>query len=710
MRSWPCFFGRKVYSRLDLCDLLLSQRCVALQLRRSVVELYTSPMSVGIGIISSRLHQEEPTFRVGRVFRANPPMPPKKKLRVRKVSRAQLKSRRKANNPGLRSEAALFSTFVKLKEGSQPTESGTLSIVHSHNHAGDDGYRCFLKYTDSADRKYGAVRLTLLDTLTVFLEKSLSDMLLPGEEARIRALVQGREQLASKPNRWANVGSQSSGAKRGSSSVSKDGVTPGDGLCEITDYQVQWYHQIYGLYRDNKEMSQLFQESSKRWKQTAVANGAEYHLWIADEIDTLVRTHFPQYLDKYTNMRYPVMKGDVGRNLVLFIYGGLYSDLDVWPNRGDYRQARFAVCSVPAGLSANEHAFLDMEVLMSTPGNPILLKWVDYMMSQIDAIDYTLPTSVYKSWRMRYIYQTTGPSAMNRFLNLKEMKNVEVTHISCNRFRDYNKLTWTQRQSYDVLTRISNSYYTDEFEHKTPVCAENVPLPSRDQRQIRLRSKSMVLAPVTFPKMARLNTDLGIGAPSHTPAAHELQVSDLWNALSTEPGEDGVPPNTYGPFGPEGDKPPAGPGGDESPALEQGVETEIPKHIQEKLEQAVAVAVATIKQELKEAKEQAKSFEASFNRTRMEVMTLRGEADQYKDTADLLRQDACLLTTILAYFSERQNCAGVQTLLQDMPEVLRTDILKRLPSHGRAPSRPRWSGLELKAVPMMGNTHRPRVP
>ena len=93
--------------------------------------------------------------------------------------------------------------------------------------------------------------------------------------------------------------------------------------------------------------------------------------------------------------------------------------------------------------------------------------------------DYNAEGSVWKQRRMRYIYHTTGLYAMRRFLNLPANRDYidnYMTSILCNRFEDYPNLTLAQRHAYDVLTRRSNSYFTDKFEIKVPVSTENVAL------------------------------------------------------------------------------------------------------------------------------------------------------------------------------------------------------------------------------------------
>ena len=54
----------------------------------------------------------------------------------------------------------------------------------------------------------------------------------------------------------------------------------------------------------------------------------EYHLWNGEEMDKLVETHFPEYLSIYKSFPYSVQRWDTIRYMILYLYGGVYADLD----------------------------------------------------------------------------------------------------------------------------------------------------------------------------------------------------------------------------------------------------------------------------------------------------------------------------------------------------------------------------------------------
>lgn len=68
-----------------------------------------------------------------------------------------------------------------------------------------------------------------------------------------------------------------------------------------------------------KILARTWREQNPSW---------EYHLWNGDEMDDLVKTHFPEYLSMYKSFPYNVQRWDSIRYMILHVYGGVYTDLD----------------------------------------------------------------------------------------------------------------------------------------------------------------------------------------------------------------------------------------------------------------------------------------------------------------------------------------------------------------------------------------------
>ena len=134
-----------------------------------------------------------------------------------------------------------------------------------------------------------------------------------------------------------------------------------------------------------------------------------------------------------------------------------------------------------------------MEVLVAEMGASFLLKWLKHMEAQIKERPYTNPASFWHTRRMRYIWNTTGPVSMTRFLEQPVNKGLlaRTLFLKMNWFKDEPKLTRQDRLQFEVITAESNSYFTKQHELIVPVGTETVALP-RVPTRFRTRAKSAV--------------------------------------------------------------------------------------------------------------------------------------------------------------------------------------------------------------------------
>lgn len=84
-------------------------------------------------------------------------------------------------------------------------------------------------------------------------------------------------------------------------------------------------HQVWEG-RTEPSMPARLQILARTWKEKNP--DWEYHLWNGEEMDKLVETHFPEYLSLYKSFPYSVQRWDTIRYMILYLYGGVYADLD----------------------------------------------------------------------------------------------------------------------------------------------------------------------------------------------------------------------------------------------------------------------------------------------------------------------------------------------------------------------------------------------
>ena len=259
-------------------------------------------------------------------------------------------------------------------------------------------------------------------------------------------------------------------------------------------------HQIYGLFRDGKSMPFLFQNSQLRWQEVARQMGAQYHLWSADEVDALLKEHFPQFWAMYKSVPFPVMRVDIARICILHHYGGMYIDLDVFPNCDSFAQVPLAVQKAytsgyktvksKSRSKEKQHpvyykvSSIDIEVLFANQCNPVLMRWLIFIRNQLAVRRYK-KNLVWAKRRIRYIHSTTGPECFKRFLRTPTNKALLRTlkYIPSNNFSHSQGLTRMEQSNFDVLTFQSNSYFGDKKAFQTPVGDGEGPLPVLDGSQ-----------------------------------------------------------------------------------------------------------------------------------------------------------------------------------------------------------------------------------
>ena len=105
---------------------------------------------------------------------------------------------------------------------------------------------------------------------------------------------------------------------------------------------------------------------------------------------------------------------------------------------------------------------LDMEVIIGSAGNKVFLDWLNYIREQIASKPYAEKSSFWHKARMRYVFNTTGPYAMRRFLKLPAnaftLQNVK--YLDCIYFKDAGSLNENRKRVIDVISYQSQSYFT----------------------------------------------------------------------------------------------------------------------------------------------------------------------------------------------------------------------------------------------------------
>ena len=425
---------------------------------------------------------------------------------------------------GIDAESHMFPMHAFLEKGVCRQRTGTVRIYPgkaksraSEGKRQRTGFRCALNYSpgtkDKTLRRWGSWASTVEESFEKFVAKH-SDLFVPNEAGRLRKLM------------------HSPGSSR---------ETP-----------VTTVHQIYGLFRDGRPMPPLFAKSSAAWKswcERLPASGdglpAKYILWDADMVDTLMRKHAPsEIMWLYRKPTYAIQRCDVARWMILYVYGGLYADLDTFPNRPSYQQVPLGIPKMPA-RSYKHGPEWEMEFIVATQGNSQL---IDIMLNQVVNYKARMHMKAYRTRPCRFVYHTTGPLALRRFINSNSISETVHSFVMNRPSPAFpaEKLYWDRpssqprinfsrnketAQGYEILTAFSMS--CDGKNHRDrktlvptpPLGEEDVDLPQVPMSpRKRLRRKSHAPIEPSCLKRLRLHQD-SKGLRLHTDCKFREQMA-----------------------------------------------------------------------------------------------------------------------------------------------------------------------------------------
>ena len=146
----------------------------------------------------------------------------------------------------------------------------------------------------------------------------------------------------------------------------------------------------------------------KHLKNSVKKNNYKYKFLNKKSCEKLIE-QYKNYKKMYYSVKYDIMKVDIIRFLILHKYGGLYADLDIFPKLKKLKD-KDLIISYKKGQK-REH--FEMEVVQSKKNNKFLLDFLDHVKKQIKEKN---KVKIYDTWKARYVYQTTGPYSLHRFL------------------------------------------------------------------------------------------------------------------------------------------------------------------------------------------------------------------------------------------------------------------------------------------------------
>jgi mannosyltransferase OCH1-like enzyme len=191
---------------------------------------------------------------------------------------------------------------------------------------------------------------------------------------------------------------------------------------------------------DNYHKSIIFNENIQNWQLL----NPSWNVYLIDDqqLRDACKTNSIECLKTYDSFQIMHQKIDFGRYILLYLYGGIYVDMDMYVLRGFHTSKKFNKLLEMIklnkkhilGLSISnsswyetymfigKHKFINNAIMISSQYNPIIKKYIDCIMEK------SLETNFDE---YNQIQNTTGPCYLNKFIDIykHKFKNVHIEYF-----------------------------------------------------------------------------------------------------------------------------------------------------------------------------------------------------------------------------------------------------------------------------------------
>ena len=196
-------------------------------------------------------------------------------------------------------------------------------------------------------------------------------------------------------------------------------------------------HQIYGIFDDGiplKDIKQYYIAVQKT-KKYCKEKGIQYKMWNLKMCEDFLKKHFKEYLKLWNDFRYPIQRADFVRYCILYKYGGIYIDCDIYP----IKKINHLFLKDYFFVERKKNTFPYNAIMGSKPGQEIFKKIIEHCK---ESTYEKQSQKIYDTWKGRLIFQTTGQYMLKRVLG----KDKNILNIICikekKKITEIKKIKW----------------------------------------------------------------------------------------------------------------------------------------------------------------------------------------------------------------------------------------------------------------------------
>lgn len=216
-------------------------------------------------------------------------------------------------------------------------------------------------------------------------------------------------------------------------------------------------HLMWLNKNGNDEYPHKYQRNIDTWKH--YNSDYKIKIWNTSSIDKLIQKHLPQYYQKFSNYKKIISKCDFARFCVIYIYGGLYVDLDFYCRKNISNLLYDKDLLLFEELPEHEPKYNQLYngCFAAVPKHKFIKGWLKQMMK--------LYPEDHNDYEIYNVMETTGPLAFWKYydslINKPELGNkcliMPFTNSfclskNCPEFHDcYCYTLWTEGSGWSVI-------------------------------------------------------------------------------------------------------------------------------------------------------------------------------------------------------------------------------------------------------------------
>lgn len=206
-------------------------------------------------------------------------------------------------------------------------------------------------------------------------------------------------------------------------------------------------HQIYGIFDDGIAISDIpvFKHNTELTKAFCKGHNIEYKMWSLKDCEELLCEYYPEYIELWTEFRFPIQRADFIRYLILHRYGGIYIDCDIYPVKPLDKLLNDDLLFV---CWNNDNKKLPYNAIMGAKPNHKI--FITICQDIIKRVEEKQSKKIYDTWKGRLVFQTTGHQMLKNHIDKSYIHN--VLHIK----NDNKKINITAEEVYFYDNNISS--------------------------------------------------------------------------------------------------------------------------------------------------------------------------------------------------------------------------------------------------------------